>query len=516
MPGLQTTPAGLYVHGGVVRGPCPRCCNQGPCGYGQPSCCINGPTRPPGCTPYGGGSGPCQPRLDRWDNGVFSQIIYPPNRGGCCGPVAGRTYTVEREEVTYNSIGWPTTFGIRGWVRLNAAGTPDAGGFIPYTRETFDGATGTTTTDAGLLRVTLPGDPSCYVTRGSGVPQFPNPGWPRCDAIDLIGDPPGTGTYTCTRIQGRRFFDCYHEDLDVWSEIRLTTASIPPPGIVQALSHAKSRLTVGPNNSTCQTPGCPPRGACCCGGLCFNVTQAECAAQRGRYLGDHTTCYGNTCSPQGRCCIGDDCADTDRGTCYQMGGVWGGAGTSCRRNDPNHQTPGNGPCSTAPAKCCLPSGVCINTSPASCVAQGGTPYAGQVCGQGGPCQVQSTGACCMPAGGCDQINVTQCAAAGGVWQGEGSDCGGAGGQACLTGACCIPTSHGIVCDDTHTAASCAVAIGTYHGNGSSCSTNPCGIRGAGKLWTPASRSSRIVVPTSYGYGTGGCGSCPGNAGYQVF
>ena len=81
-----------------------------------------------------------------------------------------------------------------------------------------------------------------------------------------------------------------------------------------------------------------------------------------------------------------------------------------------------------------------------------------------------TGSCCLSDNTCQELTPTQCSAAGGSYHGDGTVCTP---NPCVvpTGACCLTDGS---CDAL-TAAQCVAASGTYQGDNSSCSPNPCSI-----------------------------------------
>jgi hypothetical protein len=79
-----------------------------------------------------------------------------------------------------------------------------------------------------------------------------------------------------------------------------------------------------------------------------------------------------------------------------------------------------------------------------------------------------TGACCQGDGTCAVLSATACSAAGGTYQGDSTVCSP---NPCPqpTGACCQADGSCTV----GTAAECSAAGGTYQGNDTTCSPNPC-------------------------------------------
>ncbi|HET9328035.1 MAG TPA: multicopper oxidase domain-containing protein [Candidatus Eisenbacteria bacterium] len=80
-----------------------------------------------------------------------------------------------------------------------------------------------------------------------------------------------------------------------------------------------------------------------------------------------------------------------------------------------------------------------------------------------------TGACCTGSS-CEELTPAQCAAAAGTYHGDGTVCSP---NPCVTptGACCMTNGTCAV----HTAAGCATAGGTYQGDNTACSPNPCPV-----------------------------------------
>jgi len=80
-----------------------------------------------------------------------------------------------------------------------------------------------------------------------------------------------------------------------------------------------------------------------------------------------------------------------------------------------------------------------------------------------------TGACCAGDGSCSVRTEDQCTAAGGTYQGDGTSCSPNPCPQPTTGACCAADGSCTV----STEAQCTAAGGTYQGNGTGCSPNPC-------------------------------------------
>ncbi len=84
------------------------------------------------------------------------------------------------------------------------------------------------------------------------------------------------------------------------------------------------------------------------------------------------------------------------------------------------------------------------------------------------CAAEAIGACCFANGSCSETTSTDCGNGGGTYEGDGTDCSP---NPCPqpTGACCF--ANGSCTEDT--SADCATAGGAYEGDGTECSPNPC-------------------------------------------
>lgn len=209
---------------------------------------------------------------------------------------------------------------------------------------------------------------------------------------------------------------------------------------------------------------CPPNptGACCIPvpgspvPICQVLTAAQCVAQGGDYLGDGTPCPppGTVCDPgPGACCRDiddgplqyDNCVIVSAAQCTQMGGVFQGANTQC-----------------VVAACCLPGGYCQPADPRCCTASGGIPV-NAPCGSF-ECPTNDTGACCLVPNvpgttNCIEVTEERCEQIGGLYRGDGTDCLSADlcpplGRCCFVGI--VP--HPILCD-VNTQAECMAYAG---------------------------------------------------------
>jgi hypothetical protein len=193
-------------------------------------------------------------------------------------------------------------------------------------------------------------------------------------------------------------------------------------------------------------------GACCyddqsgLGPMCAEMTQADCNAASGVWLGAGTTCQ----TPEA-CCLPDgSCITVDPACCVDAyGGTPQGPGTACQ---------------TALEACCFTDGSCQMLDPLCCFELGGTPQgAGSQCeGMQGCCfpagsQCEGMQACCFPDGTCRIIDALCCVAQGGEPQGVGSVC-------TEPEACCMPDLSCRMMDPL----CCERLGGTPMGPGSSC------------------------------------------------
>ena len=111
-----------------------------------------------------------------------------------------------------------------------------------------------------------------------------------------------------------------------------------------------------------------------------------------------------------------------------------------------------------------------------------------------------TGACCLADNTCQELTPTECAAAAGTYLGDGSVCTP---NPCVApvGACCHPNG---TCT-AETAAQCAAISGSYQGDNASCTPNPCSV-----VLTPFMDPlpiPAVATPTS--------GSVGGTASYTI-
>lgn len=312
------------------------------------------------------------------------------------------------------------------------------------------------------------------------------PGFPFCS--DQGGAVFGTWFRDC----GSRFSD-------------LTTYS--PDGRSRCRTVGWTRIS----HASCTT-NCAPKGACCCGGRCFqDLTAGVCAAMGGQYKGDGSRCLTTSCSNGGACCLEDGtCQQTKPEACAILGGVYLGDGVLCGSGARCPTT------ASTPLACCFTSGPCQNLTRAACLAQGGTPSSSLTCAQVTCPTSNPGGACCKVDGTCQQTNLSTCNELGGYFR-EGLTCS----ESACQGACCHATSHGGCVCSVENIFSClvlagcnGVGAGTFQGFQTTCSPDPCsagtGFVGGGGGWLPmfdhGARYSRSRSQVFGGF-RGGCGSC---------
>ncbi|MCP3905793.1 MAG: DUF11 domain-containing protein [Planctomycetes bacterium] len=251
-------------------------------------------------------------------------------------------------------------------------------------------------------------------------------------------------------------------------------------------------------------------GACCLPDpACIDdVTDIDCHAQGGMFLGPDTGCSAETCVlDQGACCLPDgSCRVLTPENCSNAGGTHQ-SGDSC---------PSVGPCPVPMGACCVPSTPCFEMSRDYCMIQNGA-YIGdyQLCdtatcdqlefrapccfmdgtcivltpddcsGAGGSARdlgascsapVQwsvysssgASGACCFGSGSCDQTDLEDCNSAGGQYKGDGSSCDDVTCRG--FGACCLPDG---TCRDQRELGLCGKGGGVYRGDGTVCAIDGC-------------------------------------------
>ncbi len=174
-------------------------------------------------------------------------------------------------------------------------------------------------------------------------------------------------------------------------------------------------------------------------------------------LGTPLACNDNYCGTAGYVYI-----SVTSGTCYliRVGGTSGASGTG-------EMTITCIP--TGSGACCHADQNCEVIAQAGCIAPGDLYTEGQ------PCSIYTcaaTGACCIPDGTCQVLTQIACAMASGTYQGDSTSCTP---NPCPppTGACCL---SGGACQEV-SQSDCTSMSGIYHGDATTCTPNPCNAAG---------------------------------------
>jgi hypothetical protein len=234
------------------------------------------------------------------------------------------------------------------------------------------------------------------------------------------------------------------------------------------------------DDSTCEFDCFPPTGACCIDSeTCEVVYEFQCTDDFGGiYAGDDTTCEVDCAQFIGACClegtfIGFDCVEMTADECASAFGIYQGDGTTCDDTG----------CPDPVGACCVSGKIshCYVTTEEDCLDEqfGGI---GAYMGNGSTCRDDCMGfdlggACCFNGrkGGyfCETYSADDCFDLGGYFQGDGSTCLTTG---CPTGACCLDVSTfvgGSPCVDDVNGPDCIDQGGIYQGDGTTCLTTTC-------------------------------------------
>jgi len=195
-------------------------------------------------------------------------------------------------------------------------------------------------------------------------------------------------------------------------------------------------------------------------------------------------CEGQRCLRASSCGPGSDgCGCDDGDVCtiadFCEGGSCVGApkpcplGLACERD--------TGDCVDANGACCLPSGLCAETTLDDCDFRVGSYQ-----GSGSACADTTcdVGACCLPSGACSDLTEDACGADGGVYQGDGAQCTAVD---CTRGACC----NGSACS-TLSQSECEAGGGTFTQTGVACAVDTCGEPVACCIATPGSSETEAT------------------------
>ncbi|MDP7028759.1 MAG: hypothetical protein QF733_00895 [Phycisphaerales bacterium] len=414
---------------------------------------------------------------------------------GCTRLVGNSTYDTMLVELSSPpDPSWGVSFA--GWSRSNSAAN-GAGIHHPECAEKRISFPDSTTMDGTYWRVNW--DAGRTAPGSSGSPLF--------DANHrAIGQLCCGGSY------------CWNDDDDyygrgfagAWSALDayLDPAGSNPTGI-------DTRLPGGGNGT--------PEGACCMGGQCSYVTEQACNASGGTYLGDYVTCAGNPCSPNnGNTCqtaalamegpndfdttsatdsgFGDpdesQCDDTfldwDASPDHWFKWIATGTGTldltTCDASsydtslvvyegptcDDLIQIACNGDADDADATCQEYYSQVLDLEVTS-----GQMYwmrlGGWQAGTGAGTLTLTFNGTADPTGGCctgitcTVMTEAVCAGVGGTYLGDGTDCSADPCGQTAIGGCCLSGTCEVMAE-----ADCDTAGGIYLGDDTDCSGNPCG------------------------------------------
>lgn len=227
--------------------------------------------------------------------------------------------------------------------------------------------------------------------------------------------------------------------------------------------------------TVCDPTPCAASGACCFGsGSCSILSAADCSAAGGTYLGDSTTCDVGACF--GACCFASgDCQVNAPATCATQSGTFSGVGSTCAPNLCPQPSQGS---------CCIGDlTTCVETDSVSCMIQAGEFTAGGDCTPN-PCVADSVaGACCLPLilpppgedlteAACVVRTQSGCVSIGGTYWGDETVCSPNPCPAPDFGACCLGSGQCLILPPDE----CVQGPGgSYQGDGEPCNPNPCPI-----------------------------------------
>ena len=272
--------------------------------------------------------------------------------------------------------------------------------------------------------------------------------------------------------------------------------------------------------TSCKTDSCTPRGGCCVGAECVDVTSAVCGVLGGAYSGDDIFCDSDPCGgagtpPLGGCCIANNaplgesiagiCEDLTEAQCSTVGGSFAGLSVLCSTE----------PCGIG--ACCIthtpqiptgsdPSdfwiGFCLEVDALVCYDMGGEYKGdGTLCDLA-PCDVR---ACCIDDFRCEVTTQGFCEELGGDYQGNSLTCTDCVGVPGVIGSCCLLlTGECYDVNEVHceqlTKLSGADVSDTQWTSGALCANDPCPDPLVGACCLPASTCVVLVASTCDLYG----------------
>jgi hypothetical protein len=255
----------------------------------------------------------------------------PPTLGWCGEYLANHAIVDHSEQVTMIDLAGAPYMGVNWFVI--AAWTED---------KVWSGTEFGMSAYAGDATFIYAGWEGCYPVGGLEVPStnWPGPG----EGISFVtSGGPWTGNYQPVMhfigyaIGGANDEILLTGNMTATGFAGFVNTQMPP---VEYPAYQLGGLGIDGHQGTYAQPREPQVfGACCLADyVCEILTEADCLAQQGEYLGDGTDCGPpNPCIPLGACCLPDpylgDCQeDMSEADCGAIGGVWQGEDTVC---DPN-------------------------------------------------------------------------------------------------------------------------------------------------------------------------------------
>jgi hypothetical protein len=414
----------------------------------------------------GGVAGACPPEVSTWTNASFTGGSYIVQAGFAEGEMAAASFTIPADKfpikidmtemifATSNATVTTTT----KWSVLFYEGTPTNGQLVAVF-----------SSDGDILPhlVMPPG------TNGTNIQFMIDPSDPDQIVLNNIGTSTFTVAYRIDDHNNQTQNPCFVAPPSNSNAFPVTdTGGLQAPSTNWLFAVNCGPLGCPANWSTfaalpvfCRPSGdwvlrvtwspfsCPIEGACCLpSGNCDFLTQSECNAAGGTYLGDNVPCGIGACSGATvACCFAatGGCLNLLPQTCIAAGGVPGPQGSNC-----------TGFICFPQGACCLPNGSCIGpVSPEACAAQGGTFQGNNTNCATANCP-QPTGACCFGNGFCLVLKQADCLLAGATWKGAGTTCADTNGNG-TADACEQSNPADLNNDGVVNAADIAILLGAW-------------------------------------------------------
>ncbi len=211
------------------------------------------------------------------------------------------------------------------------------------------------------------------------------------------------------------------------------------------------------DGADCTNPiGCAV-GACCSStGTCTTVSAGGCTGTS-TFQGAGTTCTPNPCTALLGACCGTGSAPS-----CSLRIASGCTGTSTFMGTGSVCSPS--PCTALVGACCSGTGTCTRTTANACTGTSSFQGVASVCTPTNPCTALLGTCCNNTTGACTFVTQVACGTAG-TWT-SGGACSPSPCPA--NGACCIGS-----CCSVQLASICGSNGGTYQGDATVCTTNPC-------------------------------------------